>query len=1021
MLFSVTPKMQNIEAVLKAYIQNDEAHTFVVIVPTDTARLKRQRELIGYHPNRAVANLQVYDIENFVQRLYNQVRPSRQHISSGLQNLWLHEITDPDSDNDDPQSYSAFRPNQRTPVPDSTLSLIAETINNLRERGETSQNITTDTPTQTDLANIYNRYEAQLGNRWIDDKGKHLYLANNFENYFVKNSFPNVNLIVVEGFTVLSKADIKILKQIAGVPDIEMWFRTDCYPENEHLYKNITDLVQEFTDANVYIDSKYERDHTRHQHFAKNLFRTNITSDHRIDLTDQIKVLKPADRSEEVDQIAHLIQKHVSDGDCEFGDICVAYYNVGQYQQRIAETFPAYGIPYSLSESIPLTKSEVVKEIFSRLSANRVSIGDTYFSDVKPASPTRTFQPEEFQEYVDNLLNNGGVLQHILNPMLLRNRDIVEGEVNAFQQFKKSVNELCAVLKSEGNSSDRLENYIKKLHYLAKYTHYQSEGSTKGETVKIVTLGELRSFEFGTVFLGDFVDGGFPPTYRPDPLFPNNPYRTEEEQLHDNRFLFYRVLKSFRKHLYLLAPKRERESELIPSIFQKQLEAIAKIGTEKIANPMQRSVPGFLSAYGDHVWTTNNPSDAEFPSEIADMRPLIEHVVKVEKIRKDTHMCLAYEGRLNVKDTLTGKDLSETSRQQLENLRDENYSVTDLETYAKCPFQYFVAKVLKSKVQDEDVEDEPSSLEKGDLAHKILCAFYMERRDRGDLAITQCGDDVFEEAKQQLDEVLHDKSEEKRNERSDIGESNLFWKIEMEKLQTALHKWLKAERDYDLHVMPRFFEVSIGQTRDPRDPELSRSEPITIGNVRVNGKIDRIDIGEGVFNIIDYKTGSSKITIRNILEGQSLQLPIYLQIVEKLLDEHDELTGLKPAAGLYHKIRLDQCTVELGIGSESFNDIVYRSFNGSKWGAFGSTNRQLLDDEVFDRRLKRVSGYIQQFVESIANGIFPLITHVETFVDSEDEGDAPITPKDRTAPCNYCAYKRVCRVGAFAEASQIDA
>ena len=1006
-------KMQDIETTLKNRIQNSAADTFVVVVPTEAARLKRQRELIGYHPNRAVANLHVYDIENFIQRLYNQVRSPRKHISSGLQNLWLHEIANPDPDNAVPYSFNAFRPNQNISVPDSTLSLITNTINNLRERDETVQNIATDDLTKADLAEIYNRYEEKLTDRWIDEKGKHLYLANNFETDYIKSAFPFINLVVVEGFTVLSKADIKILKHIARISEIEMWFRTDCFPENEHLYKNIISLVKEFKDVGVYIDSEYERDHNRHQHFAKNLFQTNTTSNHKIDQTDYIKVLKPSNRSEEVDQIAYLIQKHVSAGDCKLGDICVAYFNLSQYQQRIDEIFPAYGIPYSLSESIPLTKSEVIKAVFSRLSSNRESIGDTYFADAKPASHTRTFYPNEFQEYVENLLNTGEVIQRILNPMLRKNSEIVEGEVNALQQFKKIVKELCAVLKSEAEKLYRLDYYIKKLHYIAKHTHYQNRASAKVETVKIVTLGELRSLEFDTVFLGDFVDSGFPPNYRPDPLLPDTPYRTEDEQLHDNRFLFYRVLKSFRERLYLLVPKRENVSELIPSLFLTQLEAVANIGMEEVANPTRRSVPGFLSIFGKHVWTADKSSDMEFPAEMADMRPLIKHVVSVEKSREKTHDKQMYDGILNV------EGLTKDNQDDLAKRRNDVYSVTDLEVYAKCPFQYFVAKVLKSEGKEENVEDEPSSLEKGDLAHKILCAFYMERRERKDLPIKQCSDVVFEQAKQQLDAVLNREAEEKRNERKEISENNLFWKIEIEKLQTALHKWLEAERAYDLHVMPRFFEASFGPANQPGDPKLSCSEPIPIGDVLMKGKIDRIDVGEGVFNIIDYKTGSSTIRIRDILEGRSLQLPIYLQIAEKLLDEHDELTGVKPAAGLYHKIGLDECKVELGIGTESFNDIAYRTFNGNEW-KMANKSGQLLDDELFDRRLDRVKDYVQLYVDSIANGIFPLITRVDSFVDSEADGNAPITPKDITAPCSYCAYKQVCRVGAFAESSQID-
>ncbi len=1001
--------MQNIEATLKTRIQNNEADSFVIIVPTDSARLNRQRELIDYHPNSAVANLQVYDIQNFIQRLYNRVRPARKHISTGIQNLWLNEIAEDDADN-----YNAFRPIQNKPIPDSTLSLIANTINNLKEKSETVQDIEADTPTKTDLSNIYSQYESKLENGWIDDKGKHLYLANNFEDDFIKQAFPKVNLIVVEGFFVLSKSDIKILTRIAQIPEIELWFRTDCIEANTELFEIIKSLVSQFRTAGAHIDTDYDRNDDNHIYFAQNLFRSDNTLTHKEDLTEQIKVLEPTDRTEEIEQIAHLIQKHVSNGDCELGDICVAYYNLTQYQQRIAEIFPAFGIPYSLVENIPLTKSEVVKAIFSRLTPRKESIEDPYFSDVNPASPTRAFFPNEFQDYINAILDKGGVLQRILNPMLQKNSKIVEDEVNALQTFKRIVGELCTTLTSEEERSFRLEYYINKLHYIAKHTHYQNRAQPKSEAVKIVTLGELRSSEYDTVFLGDFVDGGFPPNYRPDPLLPDTPSRTEEEQLYDNRFLFYRVLKSFRERLYLLTPQRENVSELIPSLFLSQLQEIANIGSETVENPTQRSVPGFLSAYGKYVSTAEHPPTNTFPEELDDRRSLIDHVVSIEKSREDTHELMAYEG------ILKEGSLSEESQAQLEQLREKKYSVTDLETYANCPFQYYIDKVLGYKVEDDEEEDEPSPLEKGSLIHDVLFEFYNNCRENEDPPITQCSDESFDRAKQQLDEILHYKSEEKRNQRENISEDNLFWKIEIEKQRVALHKWLDAEREYDLTLAPRYFEVSVGYPLGNTDEELSQSEPVLIGNVNMVGRIDRIDIGAGSFNVIDYKTGSSVPKMPDILEGRSIQIPIYLQIAQKILEQNG-ITGLEPTAGLYHKIRLDEFKVELGIGIEDYNDIAFRNFNGSDWGPVGTRSGQLLYDEQFESRLNRVNGYIEQYVENISNGIFPIITRVDTYVDSVEEGDAPLTPKDPTKPCSYCAYKRICRVGAFVESSQTDA
>ena len=1017
--------MQDIENTLKTHIQNDQAHTFVVIVPTDAARLQRQRELVNYHPNGAVANLRVYTLGSFIQRLYNQVRPSRQHISQGIQNLWLHEIANSQLDDTDAHRYNTFRPSQDISVPDSTLSLIADTINRLKERGETIQNIVGDNPIKVDLIHIYKNYEAKLKDRWIDEQGRHLHLANNFNPDFVKKAFPGVDLIVVEGFTVLSKADIKILTCIAEMPKIEMWFRTDCVAENENLYKNITKLVSQFR-VKACIDTEYERAPDQHQNFAKNLFRVDIVdtpSDRDSDAKPRIKVLKPTDRSEEIEQIAHLIQKYVSKGYCKLSDICLTYYNIGQYQQRIAEIFPAHGIPYSLSESIPLTKSEVVKTIFSCLSSPRDPLNDAYFSNVEPAVHTRMFHPNAFQRYVSDLLKQGKVVQNILNPMFKKNREVVEGEIEAYRQFNRIVEELCNVLRSEVEEdvSYPLNYYIEKLHYIAKHTSYRNRVSTKEETVRIVPLGELRNLEFEIVFLGNFVEGSFPEDYRPDPLLPEIPYRDEDEQMYDNRFLFYRVLKSFRKRLYLLVPKREREADLIPSPFLAQLRKVTNVGSIKIRKSSRGSVPGFLRTYGNHVWTTSTPSDQEFPDDLSNMRPLIDHVIAVEKSRAETHEHLGYEG------VLTAGCLSDENQALLQNLRYEPYSVTGLETYAKCPFQYFFSNILQFYVEEDETEGELSSLDTGSLLHNILRAFYKNRHEQGDPDIEQCNDEVFRKAECQLNKLLDNAAEDHRNKRSAIGENNLFWETDIEKLRVRLHKWLKAERTKDLPTTPRYYEVSFG-----RDHEFD-------GTVKLTGRIDRIDVSTEIFNIVDYKTGNNMPKIQDICEGRALQLPIYLKMARKWLREHETLE-LESASAVYYKIRLDQFTTELGIGKDSLNGSAFKNYNGKKWGAFGATNKQLLEDECLVKMLERVSGYVEQYVDSISKGNFPLITRVETFVRTEEEieaghlidteeygfvetkedGDKPITPRDKAAPCSYCDYKRVCRVGAISETSQSD-
>lgn len=999
--------MSEIENILKTKIQANDAQTFLVIVPNDAARQKRERELIEYHPDGAVTDLQVVQINRFIQRLYRQARQSRTDIPSGIQRLWLHEIARLDNSGKD--KYHAFRPNQNIEIPDSTLSLIAETINNLRERDDTELNFVEDNQTQADLESIYKNYNDKLGSQWIDEQGKNLFLAENFREDYLKSAFPHVDLIVVEGFAVLSNTNIKLLKQIAKIDRIQMWFRTDCIKTNENLYQNTTNLVRHFEDVGVNIDSEYERKPKIHQYYAENLFKKNNTTPDKIDLSEKIKLLTPSDRSEEVEQIAHLIQTLVSNGECNLSDICVTYYNIAKYQQRIAETFSDYGIPYALSERMPLTKSEVVKQIFSRLASNQNSHGFAYFSNEQTKLEKKQYHPNEFLECVNDILNESDTLKNILNPMWHANSKVVEGEINALQSFKRILKELCSVLELEEDKPYPIHAFVWQLRYIAKHTFYQPRTSRKSETVKIQPLGELRSSEFDYVFLGDFVDGGFPYPYRSDPLLPETPYRTEDEHIHDNRFLFYRVLKSFRKKLFLLTPDRDREAKLIPSIFKEQLEEIVQIGTEEIADVGGRSRTGFLSSYGDYVWNRDKQIEIEFPSNVDNMRPLIDHVVSVEKRRENKDDRSQYSGFLEI------EDLSTEAQRVLQRMQTETYSVTDLETYANCPYQYFMKNVMKTKVAEDDDDGEISRQEKGNLAHNTLFKFYKDHKEKKNPPLSQVSQEDFEASRKQLHSLLKQVSEEKRQEQN-ISENNLFWSVSTDKLRASLFRWIEAEKLYDLTVLPRYFEVKFGRSPGDSDPELSSTDPIPINDVNMQGKIDRIDIGKGYFNIIDYKTGSSTLRKADILCGRSLQLPIYLQIASKLLDKKGK-TGLESAAGLYHKVRLNECTVELGLAKTSLNETAFKTYRSNNWKKAYSSE-QLLDDENFDSILERVNGYIRQFVDSIAEGIFPIITRVDTYVNSKEEGEEPITPKNPTKPCSYCNYKRLCRVRPFEQEYQ---
>src|SRR5258708_7294522 len=80
-----------------------------------------------------------------------------------------------------------------------------------------------------------------------------------------------------------------------------------------------------------------------------------------------------------------------------------------------------------------------------------------------------------------------------------------------------------------------------------------------------------------------------------------------------------------------------------------------------------------------------------------------------------------------------------------------------------------------------------------------------------------------------------------------------FWEFDKESILGSAHQkgilkeMLEMERRTELKVEPAYFEVMFGSRPGPgenADPLLGADQPLSAGEVRLRGKIDRIDIGE---------------------------------------------------------------------------------------------------------------------------------------------------------------------------------
>jgi len=210
-------------------------------------------------------------------------------------------------------------------------------------------------------------------------------------------------------------------------------------------------------------------------------------------------------------------------------------------------------------------------------------------------------------------------------------------------------------------------------------------------------------------------------------------------------------------------------------------------------------------------------------------------------------------------------------------LGDHLFTPSELDAYQLCPFRFYAQAYLKLTPEvRRDVELTPPEI--GSLVHRVL-----ER-------VLRVGA-IHELPLQILDEEL----KKFRKDRPHL--SQVLAEFQRKRIVRTLENFiddLKEERATSSGFRPKFFEWSFGRETPPLEIADGRG-----GAIRIRGRIDRIDVDEArkQFLVIDYKTGSTKITGNQIKSGEALQLPLYILAVQSLL-----LPDYEPIGAVYHQL-----------------------------------------------------------------------------------------------------------------------
>lgn len=531
-----------------------------------------------------------------------------------------------------------------------------------------------------------------------------------------------------------------------------------------------------------------------------------------------------------------------------------------------------------------------------------------------------------------------------------------------------------------------------------------------GFGVTVTSIEQTRQLPFKIMFLCGAIDGEFPSMYRPETFLGMELPDTERKHILKERMQFFQFitnsvehLESGEKRIFISYPKFNEEKELVRSQFVDSLLSITTLEHDKciinIATELtgkdQNKYPWIYAITSNFdeqecyartkIDVNNNTTDSELLKNDDFQKELIDDYIDFRSKRNYSDVKIEIE------------NLPSDIKDYFANLSTKAYSVTELEDYAKCPYYYFLSRILRLK-KEEEFELSISSQDIGNILHRVLFEFYStiateQYPDTNRSAIIPIGSGL-----QPIKPVFLDNTEKQRylDLLISIAEKHLqqikyehpLFEIDTESILGGDFKpgilkiWLNNELGrigLNWIAKPCLFEFAFGM----KSYNSQNSPEIEIDGLKLKGKIDRLEINldENLFMIADYKlSGGSLPSINKVVAGKSFQIPLYLLAAKKILLGNYGL-DLEPLTGIYYifKNKNDE---------KSHKPLMYS--NSHKLFPNDKSRTQIKGPDDMNNKLDSSLSAAKQIVEKIGNGYFSV----------EPDSNA----------CTYCDFASICRI-----------
>ncbi len=863
-----------------------------------------------------------------------------------------------------------------------------------------------------------------------------------FEKVFERN-YRDVNLVIINGFDEFTVPETNLIDSTAGIKNLELFIVLDYFNYNPTIFSHLDSChdrfiekgFKEITDLSPAPKSTFVN--SIREHFSLQSSQKKI-----VKFKNHLTVINSRSRVEEIELIVKQIKLLLKKNGIEPDKICVVFNLIEKYSPIIRDRFSFFGVPFNLTDRFSLSTSEPIKgiihlleivendfyyksilralgnyfakidgidlsnllkvsvelkivsgyknwlnrihEAVKELSSNYNKIYDNKTKIERYKQAEKDIQKvKELLEPFSTILTPQEFLQQILSLIFQLNypgkilngsQDIVEKDLKALNTFINSLKEFTQILELERGKKINydLKFYLNQLKTLTAFSRY-NVAEKPGYGVQVTTLNEIRGLKFDYLFICGLNDGDLPTRFSPEVFFSGSFARKENRHQIEQRYLFYQALCAWDKKLFLTYPQFEEKRELVLSSF---LADFLKLYS--VQNKNEKSFSEIIFSKGElleHIglMTAEDREALKFSQNIDINLETIKNSINIDqKRREDPFGRYQYSGYFE-------KDLPENLREMLNDITKRQYSATQLETYAKCPYKFFLENILRIQTIEEPLE-ELEAFEFGSLIHSILFEFYSTLKSKG-IILKKCSDNEFKKAQDILFNVASQKFDE-LNLSSELAfyEREKLLGIDGKKKNSILYKFLQEERNNDDGYIPYLFELGFGSMRTDNSEKISHKKEIKIGEINLRGKIDRIDVnpGEKTLKVLDYKLSGASPTAEDLKTGLSLQLPLYLFAAKELISAHLK-DDFKPSGAEIFSLKY------------SDKDFGIKSLSPKRKGKNESADIQIRNAEEM---IKICIEMINNYVSDISQGKFNL----------------SLLNNRESKICRYCDFKKVCRI-----------